>query len=166
MDLQEKTAATIMSMLDRFQEGSSHMAIICDGTGSVAPSSIVPLEDVIEELIQEEIVDATDVCAHPPSDLVAHNAHGHVSPIHRSNSWIASHLIGSNAAAAAAACYQLRGLVFSMNGRERHGRRVPSLKRARSESTIDTAAYDAPRPDMSEMSRSGCDTGNISTNTR
>ncbi|KAI9596003.1 hypothetical protein BDF19DRAFT_384524 [Syncephalis fuscata] len=51
----------LYEMLDKFQEGSSHMAIVSNDADKKAPLGIVTLEDVIEELIQEEIVDETDV---------------------------------------------------------------------------------------------------------
>jgi len=53
---------TLMNLLNIFQEGASHMALVVslnDGLANVL--GIVTLEDVIEELIQEEILDETDV---------------------------------------------------------------------------------------------------------
>jgi metal transporter CNNM len=52
---------SLFDMLNRFQEGNSHMAIVVDTQDSDTPLGIITLEDVIEELIQEEIVDETDV---------------------------------------------------------------------------------------------------------
>ncbi|RKP05739.1 hypothetical protein THASP1DRAFT_4354, partial [Thamnocephalis sphaerospora] len=61
-DLPRVSSTTpLYDMLNKFQEGSSHMAIVCDANDSTVPLGIVTLEDVIEELIQEEIVDETDV---------------------------------------------------------------------------------------------------------
>eukprot|EP01028_Stygiella_incarcerata_P002861 TRINITY_DN1546_c0_g1_i1.p1 TRINITY_DN1546_c0_g1~~TRINITY_DN1546_c0_g1_i1.p1 ORF type:complete len:422 (+),score=132.70 TRINITY_DN1546_c0_g1_i1:135-1400(+) len=47
------------SMLNVFQEGRSHLAVVIDATNRVL--GVITLEDVLEELIQEEIVDETDV---------------------------------------------------------------------------------------------------------
>ncbi|CAG8563853.1 9623_t:CDS:2 [Paraglomus occultum] len=49
-------------MLNTFQEGRSHMAIVTS-TDNGEPIGIITLEDVLEELIQEEIYDETDVRA-------------------------------------------------------------------------------------------------------
>ncbi|CAG8640569.1 2136_t:CDS:2 [Paraglomus brasilianum] len=49
-------------MLNTFQEGRSHMAIVTS-TDDGKPIGIITLEDVLEELIQEEIYDETDVRA-------------------------------------------------------------------------------------------------------
>jgi metal transporter CNNM len=53
---------SLFAIMDRFQEGNSHMAIAVDmNDPHRVPKGIITLEDVIEELIQEEIVDETDV---------------------------------------------------------------------------------------------------------
>jgi len=53
---------SLFSIMDSFQEGKSHMAIVVDMSDPQRmPLGIITLEDVIEELIQEEIVDETDV---------------------------------------------------------------------------------------------------------
>mmetsp|Transcript_38750 Transcript_38750/g.54016 ORF Transcript_38750/g.54016 Transcript_38750/m.54016 type:complete len:404 (-) Transcript_38750:66-1277(-) len=50
----------LYDILNIFQNGNSHMAVVADpNTGQTI--GIITLEDVIEELIQEEIVDETDV---------------------------------------------------------------------------------------------------------
>ncbi|KAI8049717.1 hypothetical protein BDF22DRAFT_698351 [Syncephalis plumigaleata] len=46
-------------LLNAFQEGNSHMAVVQDNHKQIV--GVITLEDVIEELIQEEIVDETDV---------------------------------------------------------------------------------------------------------
>ncbi|RKP14915.1 hypothetical protein BJ684DRAFT_1180, partial [Piptocephalis cylindrospora] len=57
------SSAPLLDLLNRFQEGNSHMAIVVDEEEGEKgkPLGIITLEDVIEELIQEEIVDETDV---------------------------------------------------------------------------------------------------------
>ncbi|KAJ9063874.1 hypothetical protein DSO57_1036351 [Entomophthora muscae] len=53
---------SLFDLLNSFQEGASHMAIVMESDADDAlPVGIVTLEDVIEELIQEEILDETDV---------------------------------------------------------------------------------------------------------
>ncbi|ELR10932.1 uncharacterized protein ACA1_145880 [Acanthamoeba castellanii str. Neff] len=47
-------------MLDLFQRGQSHMALVVDPTDRVTVQGVITMEDVIEELIQEEIADETD----------------------------------------------------------------------------------------------------------
>src|SRR6266498_2223827 len=49
----------LFDLLNIFQEGRSHMAVVVDGNPPV-PIGIVTLEDVLEELIQEEIYDESD----------------------------------------------------------------------------------------------------------
>ncbi|KAG2197370.1 hypothetical protein INT46_008367 [Mucor plumbeus] len=51
-----------LDILNFFQEGKSHMAIVSsDPGGSSGALGVITLEDVIEELIGEEIIDETDV---------------------------------------------------------------------------------------------------------
>ncbi|RUS17312.1 hypothetical protein BC937DRAFT_90146 [Endogone sp. FLAS-F59071] len=51
-----------LDILNFFQEGRSHMALITDNPGYEGePLGVITLEDVIEELIGEEIIDETDV---------------------------------------------------------------------------------------------------------
>lgn len=53
---------TLVNLLNIFQEGASHMALVAQQFGDYSEVlGIVTLEDVIEELIQEEIIDETDV---------------------------------------------------------------------------------------------------------
>jgi len=53
---------SLFELLNSFQEGACHMAVVMDMESQpAAPVGIVTLEDVLEELIQEEIVDETDV---------------------------------------------------------------------------------------------------------
>lgn len=53
---------TLVNLLNIFQEGASHMALVVKQDSDHSEFlGIVTLEDVIEELIQEEIVDETDV---------------------------------------------------------------------------------------------------------
>ncbi|KAI0230318.1 hypothetical protein L0F63_001313 [Massospora cicadina] len=54
-----KAETSLVNLLNIFQVGASHMALVVDQQNSIL--GIVTLEDVIEELIQEEIVDETDV---------------------------------------------------------------------------------------------------------
>ncbi|CAG8549887.1 9385_t:CDS:2, partial [Diversispora eburnea] len=49
----------LFDILNTFQEGRSHMAIVIKGEASI-PIGIITLEDVLEELIQEEIYDESD----------------------------------------------------------------------------------------------------------
>lgn len=49
----------LLDMLNYFQEGKSHIAIVENETSH--PLGIITLEDVIEELIGEEILDETDI---------------------------------------------------------------------------------------------------------
>lgn len=49
----------LFDMLNTFQEGKSHMALVEDEAS--CPIGIITLEDVIEELIGEEIIDETDI---------------------------------------------------------------------------------------------------------
>ncbi|KAF9931181.1 hypothetical protein FBU30_010624 [Linnemannia zychae] len=51
-----------LDILNFFQEGRSHMAIVTsDPSGFGLPVGVITLEDVIEELLGEEIVDESDV---------------------------------------------------------------------------------------------------------
>ncbi|KAG1447709.1 hypothetical protein G6F56_009175 [Rhizopus delemar] len=51
-----------LDILNFFQEGKSHMALITsDPGGQTGALGVITLEDVIEELIGEEIIDETDV---------------------------------------------------------------------------------------------------------
>lgn len=51
-----------LDILNFFQEGRSHMAIVTSDPGGFGlPAGIITLEDVIEELLGEEIVDESDV---------------------------------------------------------------------------------------------------------
>ncbi|KAI9595902.1 hypothetical protein BDF19DRAFT_440516 [Syncephalis fuscata] len=52
-------ATPAFDLLNAFQEGKSHMSVVEDDQQNIV--GIITLEDVIEELIQEEIVDETDV---------------------------------------------------------------------------------------------------------
>jgi ankyrin repeat/SOCS box protein 13/metal transporter CNNM len=53
----------LYDMLNQFQTGRSHMAVVVDAEDHLSVLGIITLEDVIEELIQEEISDETDVDA-------------------------------------------------------------------------------------------------------
>lgn len=50
---------SVLNILNFFQDGKSHMALVTGGKGVVL--GVLTLEDVIEELIGEEIIDETDV---------------------------------------------------------------------------------------------------------
>lgn len=51
-----------LDILNFFQEGKSHMALISENPGAHSGAlGVITLEDVIEELIGEEIIDETDV---------------------------------------------------------------------------------------------------------
>ncbi|KAI9314164.1 hypothetical protein BX666DRAFT_1862814 [Dichotomocladium elegans] len=51
-----------LDILNFFQEGKSHMALVSDDPGGQTGAlGVITLEDVIEELIGEEIIDETDV---------------------------------------------------------------------------------------------------------
>src|SRR5581483_2722807 len=49
----------LFDILNTFQEGKSHMAVVVDKNSK--PVGIITLEDVLEELIQEEIYDESDM---------------------------------------------------------------------------------------------------------
>jgi len=51
----------LYAMLNIFQTGKSHMAIVLSSVDHMTIQGIITLEDVLEELIQEEIVDETDL---------------------------------------------------------------------------------------------------------
>merc|ERR1712173_10178 len=51
----------LYKVLDMFQQGKSHMAVIIDSQDCITTRGIITLEDVVEELIGEEILDETDV---------------------------------------------------------------------------------------------------------
>jgi len=51
----------LYKVLDMFQQGKSHMAVIIDSSDCITAKGIITLEDVVEELIGEEILDETDV---------------------------------------------------------------------------------------------------------
>eukprot|EP00871_Galdieria_phlegrea_P004230 jgi/Galph1/4808/GphlegSOOS_G3445.1 len=63
--LYASASARLEEVLDEFQQGRSHMAIVYDDVskpeGQRKFMGIVTLEDIIEEILQEEIVDETDV---------------------------------------------------------------------------------------------------------
>jgi ankyrin repeat/SOCS box protein 13/metal transporter CNNM len=61
----------LYDMLNLFQRGRSHMAMVVDPKDHITLCGILTLEDVIEELIQEEIADETDVklLIAPPSSV-------------------------------------------------------------------------------------------------
>jgi len=50
----------LYDLLNQFQTGKSHMAVVVDPADKMTILGIITLEDVIEELIQEEIYDETD----------------------------------------------------------------------------------------------------------
>ncbi|KAI9292921.1 DUF21-domain-containing protein [Neoconidiobolus thromboides FSU 785] len=67
-----KPDLSLFDLLNEFQEGASHIAIVKDKRNNEAiPIGIVTLEDVIEELIQEEIIDETDVYVDVPKRIRA-----------------------------------------------------------------------------------------------
>lgn len=57
-----KPDTSCLDILNFFQEGKSHMALITNSPGGHSGAlGVITLEDVIEELIGEEIIDETDV---------------------------------------------------------------------------------------------------------
>ncbi|KAF1803792.1 hypothetical protein FB192DRAFT_1277127 [Mucor lusitanicus] len=59
-----------LDILNFFQEGKSHMALISENPGAHSGAlGVITLEDVIEELIGEEIIDETDVYVDGKPDL-------------------------------------------------------------------------------------------------
>jgi metal transporter CNNM len=53
---------SLFDLLNTFQEGACHMTVVTENVnGQSIATGVVTLEDVIEELIQEEIIDETDV---------------------------------------------------------------------------------------------------------
>eukprot|EP00009_Paramoeba_aestuarina_P009239 CAMPEP_0201522352 /NCGR_PEP_ID=MMETSP0161_2-20130828/17078_1 /ASSEMBLY_ACC=CAM_ASM_000251 /TAXON_ID=180227 /ORGANISM="Neoparamoeba aestuarina, Strain SoJaBio B1-5/56/2" /LENGTH=472 /DNA_ID=CAMNT_0047921171 /DNA_START=53 /DNA_END=1471 /DNA_ORIENTATION=- len=75
----------LYDMLNIFQTGKSHMAMVLDPEDHMTMKGIITLEDVIEELIQEEIVDETDVFVDVVKQIkmvrndthLFHHGHGH-----------------------------------------------------------------------------------------
>jgi len=60
----------LYEVLNLFQHGHSHMAVVLDSKDHLTVLGIITLEDVIEELIQEEITDETDLTArHQPPTI-------------------------------------------------------------------------------------------------
>ena len=57
--MRENVANLHVDMINQFQKGQSHMALVVEPTKKV-PVGVITLEDVIEEMIQEEIIDETD----------------------------------------------------------------------------------------------------------
>jgi hypothetical protein len=51
----------LFDILNIFQEGRSHMAVVVNKENPPKPIGIITLEDVLEELIQEEIYDESDM---------------------------------------------------------------------------------------------------------
>eukprot|EP01112_Ceratiomyxa_fruticulosa_P021732 TRINITY_DN7759_c0_g2_i1.p1 TRINITY_DN7759_c0_g2~~TRINITY_DN7759_c0_g2_i1.p1 ORF type:complete len:550 (-),score=113.58 TRINITY_DN7759_c0_g2_i1:82-1731(-) len=51
----------LYDLLNQFQTGRSHMAVVISPDDHITPLGIVTIEDVIEELIQEEIYDESDL---------------------------------------------------------------------------------------------------------
>ncbi|KAI8882779.1 DUF21-domain-containing protein [Backusella circina FSU 941] len=68
-----------LDILNFFQEGKSHMALVSSEPGEVTGAlGVITLEDVIEQLIGEEIIDETDVyvngkCAHLKFDICSNS---------------------------------------------------------------------------------------------
>src|ERR1043166_1510843 len=54
-------ATPLFDILNTFQEGRSHMAVVINKENPPKPIGIITLEDVLEELIQEEIYDESDM---------------------------------------------------------------------------------------------------------
>ncbi|KAI8974735.1 hypothetical protein BDB01DRAFT_806285 [Pilobolus umbonatus] len=62
-----------LDILNFFQEGKSHMALISSDPGGTSGAlGVITLEDVIEELIGEEIIDETDVYVDGKSSIESH----------------------------------------------------------------------------------------------
>jgi ankyrin repeat/SOCS box protein 13/metal transporter CNNM len=58
----------LFRMLKHFKKGQSHMAIVVDDK-DLTPVGILTLEDVMEELLQEEIIDETDLLVSSSSNI-------------------------------------------------------------------------------------------------
>eukprot|EP00667_Euglena_gracilis_P008383 EG_transcript_8487 len=59
------TTKPLYEMLNLFQEGRSHMAVVMDPRDHMTYRGIITMEDVIEQLIQEPISDETDSAGNP-----------------------------------------------------------------------------------------------------
>ncbi|ORX53519.1 hypothetical protein DM01DRAFT_1322440 [Hesseltinella vesiculosa] len=65
-----------LDIINYFQEGKSHLALVSEHPGSQGPVlGVISLEDVIEELIGEEIVDETDVYIDMHTKVKVHRPH-------------------------------------------------------------------------------------------
>eukprot|EP01128_Nolandella_sp_AFSM9_P012489 TRINITY_DN9330_c0_g1_i2.p1 TRINITY_DN9330_c0_g1~~TRINITY_DN9330_c0_g1_i2.p1 ORF type:complete len:527 (-),score=95.35 TRINITY_DN9330_c0_g1_i2:134-1549(-) len=60
----------LFDLLNLFKIGKSHMALVCDPVDNVTVLGVVTLEDVIEQLLETEIYDESDLVGHAmPSDI-------------------------------------------------------------------------------------------------
>jgi len=57
---QVTTTTPLFDLLNHFQKGKSHMAVVIDSTDFTTIVGIVTLEDIIEELLNVEILDERD----------------------------------------------------------------------------------------------------------
>eukprot|EP01124_Arcella_intermedia_P013751 TRINITY_DN20151_c0_g1_i2.p1 TRINITY_DN20151_c0_g1~~TRINITY_DN20151_c0_g1_i2.p1 ORF type:complete len:489 (+),score=82.36 TRINITY_DN20151_c0_g1_i2:60-1526(+) len=55
------SAMPVYKLLDIFRNGASHMAVVIDDNDHTSPIGIITLEDILEELIQEDIEDESDL---------------------------------------------------------------------------------------------------------
>jgi len=55
------TETPLYTLLNQFQKGKSHMALVLDHKDNLTVKGVVTLEDVIEELLQSEIFDESDL---------------------------------------------------------------------------------------------------------
>ncbi|ORZ23036.1 hypothetical protein BCR42DRAFT_403830 [Absidia repens] len=74
-----------LDILNFFQEGKSHLALLSSNPGGVGGAlGVITLEDVIEELIGEEIIDETDIYidVHKKVKVIRRQPKTYVSNIH------------------------------------------------------------------------------------
>jgi CBS domain containing-hemolysin-like protein len=68
------TQKPLFDMINEFQQGQSHLAVVIEPVIKI-PVGIISLEDLIEELLQEEIIDETDLYINVHTKEKVHRYH-------------------------------------------------------------------------------------------